>query len=569
MNFSEEKFNIDDVLKRLIGSPKECGELISVSLEREAIEYAIIHQTCAVMLGLEIPLNEEAETKLALLTGAEVPFQVLEYLNSCVTSSEFKKSNLFIKNLLVVYYNSAKLFHLLGVCHFSMGMIEEARNDFERSLELNANNPQALNNLGLCFSRQGAVETALLFYKNSVEQKFGFFDPINNVCDILERTNRITELETWITEIKGLHPLRPDSFNYYEAKFLYRKHRYIDAIKILENVIIDQLPNNLRARSISLQANTYEKLGESNAAFFKFSKMNKLVSEQKHFPAMQSKHWLRNYTKLRSILMGLQTLTLEKASTEKYAPVFFVGFPRSGTTLVDMILRSHSRISVIEEKPCLNIAKASVFSDDDFSYLHLPQDADEFSRVRERYFREQVKYSEKSIEKIIIDKLPLNLLETAFIRKAFPTSKIILAVRHPLDCVFSSWVQDFEINVAMAHFTDLKKSTDLYNLGMDIFFLVNKLLCLNYHIIRYENLVQDLEREIKKLLSFLDVEWQDDLNSYRDTALNRGQINTPSYSQVINPINQQAKFRYKKYLQHLNLEQDKLKRWIDYFGYRI
>ena len=104
---------------------------------------------------------------------------------------------------------------------------------------------------------------------------------------------------------------------------------------------------------------------------------------------------------------------------------------------------------------------------------------------------------------------------------------------------------------------------------MDIFFLVNKLLCLNYHIIRYENLVQDLEREIKKLLSFLDVEWQDDLNSYRDTALNRGQINTPSYSQVINPINQQAKFRYKKYLQHLNLEQDKLKRWIDYFGYRI
>ena len=169
MSFTEQKISIDAVLKRLVGSPKECGELISVSLEREAIEFAIIHQTCAVMLGLELPLNEETELKLASLTRSEVPKQVLEYLNSRVTSSEFKKSKLFIKNLLVVYYNSAKLCHLLGVCHFSMGMIEEAKSDFERSIALNANNPQAFNNLGLCLSKQGDVERALLYYKKSVE----------------------------------------------------------------------------------------------------------------------------------------------------------------------------------------------------------------------------------------------------------------------------------------------------------------------------------------------------------------------------------------------------------------
>ena len=128
----------------------------------------------------------------------------------------------------------------------------------------------------------------------------------------------------------------------------------------------------------------------------------------------------KNKLKLKNISTGIDHSNL----------AFLIGFPRSGTTLIDTILRSHSQTLVLEEKPYLLDVRHEFYKNNEISEI-LKIDEDEKIRMQNKYFSS----FEYSPNKLIIDKYPLNLIELGFIKTLFPKSKIILAVRHPLDCI--------------------------------------------------------------------------------------------------------------------------------------
>ena len=102
---------------------------------------------------------------------------------------------------------------------------------------------------------------------------------------------------------------------------------------------------------------------------------------------------------------------------------------------------------------------------------------------------------------------------------------------------------------------------------MDTFKICRAKYNLNVHQIRYEDLIEDLNGETSVLLKFLNLDWEDQMENYQKTALKRGRINTPSYSQVVQPIYNDAKYRwlnYEKYLRQFNVKVDP---WINEFGY--
>ena len=245
--------------------------------------------------------------------------------------------------------------------------------------------------------------------------------------------------------------------------------------------------------------------------------------------------------------------------------VFLVGFPRSGTTLLDSILRSHSQIKVIEEKPYLLDLRHKFFESkkNNLSAL-LKITQKEKDEIRNNYINHAMTNMEG--KKIIIDKFPLLITEIGFINCIFPNAKIIFAVRHPCDVVISCFFTSFKINEAMVKFLDWQNTIDFYNNVLDLFVFYENELDLKYKIIKYEDVVQNFKYQITKLVEFLDLKYEKNLEKFYETAKNRSQIFTPSYTQVVNPLYTSSINRWKNYDQSKFLSTS-LSKWIEKFNY--
>jgi hypothetical protein len=183
------------------------------------------------------------------------------------------------------------------------------------------------------------------------------------------------------------------------------------------------------------------------------------------------------------------------------------------------------------------------------------------------YLEELKKHIEVGKKQTLVDKLPLNILQLPLINQVFPNARYIIALRHPLDCVLSCWMQNFKLNPAMANMVELKRIVDFYDTAMSILKLSKERYSLDIHRIRYEDLVLDFEENVTNLLTFLGLEWEEELRSYQKTALARGRIKTPSHSQVIKPIYKTASYRWKNYEKYLNPFKRQLEPWLRDYGY--
>ena len=128
-------------------------------------------------------------------------------------------------------------------------------------------------------------------------------------------------------------------------------------------------------------------------------------------------------------------------------------------------------------------------------------------------------------------------------------------------------MQNFKINDAMANLADFKRTVEMYCAVMETFKICRTKYNLSVHEIRYEDLLENLSGETSALLKFLDLDWEAQIDNYRETALKRGRINTPSYSQVVQPIYKDAKYRWLNYEKYLRQYSTQVEPWINEFGY--
>jgi len=195
--------------------------------------------------------------------------------------------------------------------------------------------------------------------------------------------------------------------------------------------------------------------------------------------------------------------------------------------------------------------------------------AEELADAREVYFKELAKHVSTRGSSCVIDKLPLNILDVPMIHKLFPTAKFILALRHPLDSILSCFMQPFKLNSSMSNMVKLDRIVDFYGVAMMMLELSEKRYSLNIHRIRYEDLVLDMKSEVSNLLEFLELDWENSLEDYQETALKRGTISTPSYFQVVEPIYKTASYRWLKYHEPLEKYFAKIEKWTTKFGYEL
>ena len=453
----------------------------------------------------------------------------------------------------------------LGSVLKSLHRFAAAAAAFRRAVQLRPDLAEAHINLGTTLFHledlDGAVE-ALALDPDDV-------DAIRTLAGLWERANH-PEKACPVIE-RGLRLAPEDAeLNLLAAKCERRDGNIGAAIARLENMNRDAAPGRSAINIGFEPGRLTDQQGEYEQAFAYYSDANRRSRDYPSHAAVDKNRFLDMLASLDSALsedwIGAWTDTPELSGRQ--APVYLFGFPRSGTTLVEQVLASHPDIALLDEQPAVD-DMLSLIPDFPDSYPRALADltADQIMELRARYFETADAFTKGAHDGLLIDKMPLNIVHVAMIWRIFPRAKMILAVRHPYDVCLSCFMQKFEIAPAMASFFNLEDATHLYAKVMTLWRKYIDVLALDYHVVRYEDFVDDFATETAALLQFLGSEWDEAMAEYTAHAKNRARIATVSYDQVVEPIYRRAQYRWKRYRHEIGTSFDSLKPFAESFGY--
>lgn len=361
-----------------------------------------------------------------------------------------------------------------------------------------------------------------------------------------------------------------------EGNCLQQAGRPDEARRMLENWLPDAPASAATVSGRRLLGQLLDKSGDYDAAWEEFRKGNEIAG--KVFQRRISRNNVRWRTEAWRALYGkpkwVERLNNNPIDYDDFTPVFLVGFPRSGTTLLEQMLDAHGRIQTLEEKPMVFHAIGQAVAvmqararikgllRDDMhrkeyavaSYHELPALGNtEMGKLRELYFQVAEHYSPIDRNKVLVDKQPLNLGDIGFILRLFPRAKFIVALRHPADCVLSCLMQNFSDNDGMANFLDPEHAASFYKHIMALLWQYESTLGIQeqIHYIRYEDMLDDFGGEVGRLLEFMGLEWDDGVTRYDEHARQRGSLSTPSYQGVTRKLYKGSVNRWHNYAEQL------------------
>ncbi|MFT3728641.1 MAG: sulfotransferase [Terricaulis sp.] len=313
-----------------------------------------------------------------------------------------------------------------------------------------------------------------------------------------------------------------------------------------------------------------DRRGETHAAFEAYTNANQILRTQ-NAALLSATHLLYHpagVARMTALVAASDVSTWRPAAASAYpAPVFLVGFPRSGTTLLDQILSSHSRIVCIEEREHFANALASVIGDEQKLANFAALSDTEIESARAAFWRRVREEDAPPDGAIVVDKLPLNIVVLPLIKRVFPDAKIIFALRDPRDVILSCYVQRFGMNAAMAQFLELASAANYYDAIMRLMLSCREKLALDLIETRYEDTVDDVGAQARRLTDFLGVPFEDAMLAFSETAKRRD-INTPSARQVIEPIYKRSVEKWRRYEAELAPVLPLLTQWAERFGYQ-
>ena len=503
-----------------------------------------------------------------ILSKDEKNFQSLFFLGNIYSEAKkYELSKKYLNNAISIKPNFSEAYNSLGIVYTNLGDFIKAEESLDKAININANIPEPYNNFGILKREQNEINSAKNFFKKAIKINNKYFPAYINLMELYERTNQNDLLEEIINKCDDIF-VNHSINKLYRGKLNYKRKKYLEAIEILELLKFNISETIFeKARLLNL-AKSYDKIKSYNEAFYYFKKMNDLSLSNLSTHSIKVKYNegiddRKNYFKLIEDIPWKET-QLKCVQN----PVFMIGFPRSGTTLLDSILRSHPHIEIIEEKPMIEtfILNLKKFTNGNLKRLNELND-DNLKELRNVYFEKRKIYLENNINsKIIIDKLPLNIIYVPEILRVFPNAKFIFSLRHPYDCVLSCYFQNFKLNSSMSNFLKLEDSANFYDTVMELWKKYNKIFSINVCELKYEDLIFSFENSVKKVLNFLEIEWKDDLYNFNEIAKKR-RITTPSYFQVTEPLNSKAIARWKNYNNQLNEIKPIIKKWVNLYNY--
>jgi tetratricopeptide (TPR) repeat protein len=433
------------------------------------------------------------------------------------------------------------LFNNLAMICDQSARRDEAQGLWKKALAIEPRFPEARMHLATAYEQSGKTEQAVSCYQRVLSDHPQMFVARYLLANLLKAQGKLEEA---IAHYKKVMEQQP---GYTQAHFTYSGvHKYADAsdphmASMLELYQKNDLGADNRIHLAFALAKAFEDIKDYPQAF-QFLKTGNDLRYKKYQYTIDSDEALFNNIIETFSREALTDLKVNAETSNK--PIFIVGMPRSGTTLVEKILASHTGVFGGGELDYMYSLGVGQFLGESNHFQFRPLEShpkDTYESVGKAYL-EKINLLNEQADRIT-DKLPFNFMMIGLIKIALPNAKIIHCVRDARDTCLSIFKQNFATeNYRFAY--NMKTVGQFHNLYRKLMKHWHQVMPGGIYDIEYESLTQNPEREIRKLLSACDLEWQENCLQFDKSE---GLVKTASFYQVRQPMYTSSVMLWEQY----------------------
>jgi tetratricopeptide (TPR) repeat protein len=480
--------------------------------------------------------------------------------------------------------------------HNLMGMImTEAQRPrlgeyhYRQVLEISGTrDPIVLANLAWCLKNQGRMEEARALYEESTATAPDIRETLLGWARLEEADRNFAAAGEKLDKLDALFPNDPGSV-LTRAILLGRMKRPDDALALLDRqapgaeegahaavpgAAMASAPIGLGPTELSEKGRLLDQLDRHDEAWAAFTEGKRLARE---YTGNSYMDLLAGdlVNRLRGFFVSGRLALLPRAGvrTDVPQPIFVLGFPRSGTTLVEQTLSAHPSISAGDELPLINditnimprMLNSPLQYPEALAELWMGDQRDGLDNLRDYYLQKaaQMEVAEPGAA-WFTDKMPLNETHLGLIALLFPASPLIHVIRHPLDVMISALSNHFTHGFHCA--SALETAATHYVRVMDLVMHYRAEMALRYLPVRYDAMVTNQAETVRAIVDFIGVPFDERCLNFHE---NRRYARTASYAQVTEPLYERSLNRYRHYRQHLEPVIPILAPMIERLGYTV
>ena len=457
----------------------------------------------------------------------------------------------------------------LGLCLQRLDRPAEALYHIDELLRQQPDLPFAHANRGNALMALGSLGRARLSHLRAFELDPKNFSATAALASIATHRGQHEEAREWAQRTLGIVPGFPDAILCLAAAELAGGDPASAESRLRRLINDSRVGEADRARATGLLADVFDATGRYELAFEAYGVCNAAIRQiHQRFASSNLLGYVRGLTAALEKLDPDRRIARHEAPPSAAAAghVFLLGFPRTGTTLVEVVLDGNPRIVSLEEHELL--------TDGVLAFMREPLNFDALTRadepalnaLREAYWQRARSAGINVTDKVFVDKHPLNSLKLPLIAQLFPHAKILFAVRDPRDVILSCFRRRFQMNPSMYELLTVTGAAAFYAATMQFAYAAKQALSLKWHEVRYERLVTDFEREMRAICDTLGVEWMDSMGQFAQRVQDREHA-TPSTAQLSQGLVTSATAQWRRYEPQLAPALPALEPWIERLGY--
>jgi len=461
----------------------------------------------------------------------------------------------------------------MGLVFNAMNQFVNAEHHLRRALELDGPaDAETLGALAVALRGQGRFDVA----RESFAQALAVAGTeaahlLIAWADLEEADGQFNASEALLDQAQALAP-RDTRIDLGRATLARRRAAFQDALDALDALETREPKGQVAALAMKERGQVLDALGRHDEAFRAFATFKQRHVEQTGH-AYAAEHAARQAGWLKDFFSAERAPHLPRAGVraDLPQPIFVVGFPRSGTTLVEQTLASHPAIAAGDELPIINrlIERLPSLLGSLGAYpgalteLWTADRAGMIDSLRDIYLNEAVRLGASRPDAAwFTDKMPLNETHLGLIHLLFPHAPIVQLVRHPMDVVLSVFCNGLSHGFHCA--TSVESAARHFALTADLVEHYKAVLPMRHLELRYEDMVADQETQARRLLDFIGVPYDPRVLDFHE---NRRPARTASYAQVTEKLYDRSVHRFQRYRGHLAPAEPLLKPWIEKLGY--
>jgi len=447
------------------------------------------------------------------------------------------------KQAIKIKPDFAEAFYNMGNSLKEKKELKASIENYKKAVQINPKYAEAHYNMGIAFYETGDLEATIVNYKKSLKINPNYTEAYNAIGNLLKAQGKINEaIESYQQALKTKSYYTEAHYNISQIKSYKNKdEHFVQMQKILED---QKITDEQRCHLYFALGKASEDLQDFSNSFVFFNKGNTLRKKLLGYNISKDIKLFEDIKKSYPYIKKNTSINIKKSNGPN--PIFILGMPRSGTTLVEQIVSSHSEVTGAGELNYIHHFGCSIAR----GTSHASNE--KILKFRKNYLSELQNRSDGNF--YVTDKLPHNFIYVGLIYLSFPEAKIIHVKRNPSATSWSNYKTFFSSN-GNGYCYDLNDLVSYYGLYRDLMQFWQEHCYNRIYDLNYENLTSNQEEETKNLIQYLDLEWQDTCLFPQD---NNRSVKTASNLQIRKKIYQGSSEKWLNFEQFLKGSFDEL-----------